>query len=520
MCLACPAGLIGSTVGASDCAFCPYDKYAPTAGMSQCSPCPVSGACLLGVPAMLPADVLQRPIKQKQIGVNPFPVEFDAAKQTLSSLKVSVYIVLGVVFALFMAWAVRFKSSGGTGDCSIKGKTVQLKMLDLFFAAKHATPENTSSKAFSTPLGGIFSLMTIFLVVGLAYLLSVQNTALPEQTSSITTTGIPFEPVGTYKLEVIVYGNGFDFASTCRSNITLLPKLMSDWTGTMPTVPNVFDPSASTCTLTWLCTNCKISSSFSSPRFTLSSNLVSWAAGFQYTLYTPALLAEGGTDNGPAFSVNNVLFPVATNALSTYQAFRYNQGCTGSCAVQGSVAPVISLQLTGFVVNDTTKNPAVVRATYQPSVATIDTASALTIESYTQYGAGAGACSPSFIGGCGAAGSAGVVLSSSLPGLGLYRPLPGGFPTNRGFQLELVLSRNSVSLITTLVNADAFNLVVLIASLAGSVISGIAALFTQVEKYFDDKSAELEADGDMDKEKQSAKGVRHINLVLLEVENT
>jgi hypothetical protein len=56
-------------------------------------------------------------------------------------------------------------------------------------------------------------------------------------------------------------------------------------------------------------------------------------------------------------------------------------------------------------------------------------------------------------------------------------------------------------------NNDVVNLLVLIASLAGSVISGIAALFTQVEKYFDDKSAE--AYGDMDKEKQSTKGVRH-----------
>jgi hypothetical protein len=51
---------------------------------------------------------------------------------------------------------------------------------------------------FSTPLGGIFSIMTVLLIAGLAALLSAQNTALPTLTSSIITTGIPFEPVGTH----------------------------------------------------------------------------------------------------------------------------------------------------------------------------------------------------------------------------------------------------------------------------------------------------------------------------------
>ncbi len=39
---------------------------------------------------------------------------------------------------------MRFKSSGGTGDMTIRGKTFNLKSVDLFFAEKHQTPENAS----------------------------------------------------------------------------------------------------------------------------------------------------------------------------------------------------------------------------------------------------------------------------------------------------------------------------------------------------------------------------------------
>jgi hypothetical protein len=81
---------------------------------------------------------------QQQQGVNPFPDESNAANASLETTKLSVYIILGVVFVLFMGWAMRFKSSGGTGDMTIRGKTFNLKSVDFFFAEKHQTPENAS----------------------------------------------------------------------------------------------------------------------------------------------------------------------------------------------------------------------------------------------------------------------------------------------------------------------------------------------------------------------------------------
>jgi hypothetical protein len=51
---------------------------------------------------------------------------------------------------------------------------------------------------------------------------------------------------GTYKLQVVVFGNGLAFDTACISgvnnqSITLTSKLASDWVGTLQSVPNKFD---------------------------------------------------------------------------------------------------------------------------------------------------------------------------------------------------------------------------------------------------------------------------------------
>lgn len=154
-------------------------------------------------------------------------------------------------------------------------------------------------------------------------------------------------------------------------------------------------------------------------------------------MWTPALGGRGVHQ----FAVNQLFAPTAT--LADLRAFR------SSPTAAAGVHPSVVVQLTSFVVNTGSETAPVIRTTFLPSI------TAATSEPPN----GAPLMTP--------ASSTDLLANSSTA----------------GFQLNVQLQRNTLNIIVQQIQPNIFNLVVLIGSAAGSILSALVAVFKQLESH-------------------------------------
>jgi hypothetical protein len=266
-----------------DCLICPVGSFVSSVGASACTFCPQNMICLYGFPvALKPSFFSNRDPVQQQITTNPYPDEINVPADALKSTTTSILSLMGLVILTFVLvlglsketffglqlqrkGSIVAKSSHSSGE-----EQLNWRKFDFLYDAAHAVPEGKTLVVYKTSLGGLMSILSIILVLLLAILLACQNSIVPEQSSTVSTGTLPFEPFGTFKLVVTVYGNGFQYAGNCANrSITLKSTNNNDWSGKIPPVPipNIYDITTSSCTLTWICEQCQMASSFVSPRF-------------------------------------------------------------------------------------------------------------------------------------------------------------------------------------------------------------------------------------------------------------
>jgi hypothetical protein len=271
---------------------------------------------------------------------------------------------------------------------------------------------------------------------------------VPPQVTTITTAPLPFDPSGTFILQVDVYGG--NMAAACGS-MNLTSGAAGDWVGAVTPVVPALSSNSNVCTVTWKCMACRIGSSSLNPTFKLSSTMPSWANFYNITLWTPAL---GGALGKSLFSVNSIFAPTGT--LGDAFAFRGR--------VASGISPTVVFQLTGFTALSGSDSAPERRVAFQPSV-TSSTAEPL--------------------------GGPPLLDASSTTDQQMASQtfvVQGVAVDYNGFNLNFQLNRNSLSIIVSQIRPSILNIVVLIASLAGSVISALAVVFTQLENFLKRKS--------------------------------
>ena len=391
----------------------------------------------------LPQNAASLKANATQTVINPFPRELDFANTQLSQSTTSLLSIIGVMgfFGLCIAVYVQKR-------CSTERRALLVKF-DYLFTDNHSVDDGASPVSRATALGGCFSLLAVCLMLPLALLLSLQNTLVPPLSTEVSTGQFLAEPQGYFGLQVTAYGS---FSAAACAAMTLTALDSSDWSpSTGPSMSSpVYSAKTSACTVMWQCRGCSIGSAGTNPSFKLSSPLPSWANFFNVTLWTPSLVVPGDPDPGRVFSANQMLFP--SNTLTDRIAFRSVPALSNSL-VDGA-DPVITFLLTPFAVISGPPSNLLTRVTFQPSVLGFNPGTTQVVSQ---------------------ASSGPQIMNAAGPA-----SLLAGTP---GFELNVALSRNSINIVTTKMQADAFNLIVLILSLMGSVIGALATVFTQIEDY-------------------------------------
>jgi sugar lactone lactonase YvrE len=343
--VACRPGLFSPTTGAASCSFCPSGMFSNTTASTSCQPCPDKMFCLLGNPVPIPASYQQN---TSQTVFNPFPLESIEANNQLTTITMSIASVMGAVFFCFVLFSVSAKRL-------LPRRVLQsFKSLDMLFGAAHVIEDGDYYRVYTTWLGGIFTLLTVCLILLVGALLTLQNTTVPTQTTDLSTAPPASDPLGYFAIEVGVFGS--DLSTAC-ANMSISQGAPGDWIGTVVRAKPVYTAKFNSCVVRWTCAKCSIGSRTLNPTFTLTSILPSWASFYNITLWTPAL---GGVGLLP-FSVNQIFSPTAT--ISDLSGFR-----SSATANDPAVKPSMVLQLTSFTVKTGSETNPTVRTTFQPSI--------------------------------------------------------------------------------------------------------------------------------------------------------
>ncbi len=198
------------------CTLCPNGTIAQSP--TQCTACPPGQQCLLGGNINAPLDMVALfgaqytpasmarwqdvNTSQSMIAIlqSDSTVEFEQLQQTMGII-IAVLVLLGVVAAVYVRY---YNVHGGT-----------FIALDMLFRLSHFTPAGQQVTAYKSCVGVVFTLTTSVVATLAGYLFVHQSTALFVPTSSLSTGDLPFEPLGTYSLSVVVVG--FGLQSLCSN---------------------------------------------------------------------------------------------------------------------------------------------------------------------------------------------------------------------------------------------------------------------------------------------------------------
>jgi hypothetical protein len=240
-----------AATASSSCIACPIRHYTESEGSASCLPCKDGFECLLGAYEPLPsADLKLNTAKN----TNPFEEWIDLHNKELVEVRTWVLSVSLVVGACVLAVAVIVHKTPYLRDaclCAPEQRITWLRV-DLLFSRAHFRPDDSPLINKKTTLGivrcfqsdqcfigayhiftcmhlsvfvtagGFFTAACIISVLLFGVQLVCQYYVSPPIDSSVTTALPPFEPHGTFRLNVTVHGNGFD---GCRTSDPFLTRV-------------------------------------------------------------------------------------------------------------------------------------------------------------------------------------------------------------------------------------------------------------------------------------------------------
>jgi hypothetical protein len=224
-------------------------------------------------------------------------------------------------------------------------------------------------------------------MAALAWALGVSNLLYPQYTSGISSQPPEWRPHGQFELVVSVVGLGME---SCGAGVVMLWDA-SAWSVSASSSGSLSAADGS-CTLRWQCgPSCQmIETSSGSTSLRLVSTNQSAASFVSYALQLPSFSADAvSVGSGSAFTLSSSFYAPNTNAQTMG-------------ALQGSPATVVSVQLTPYVVSS--GSGVMQMVAYQPSLNGV------------QFG--------------------GTISTSTFD-----------FSNPAGFEIDFVLSRNTLSLV-------------------------------------------------------------------------
>jgi hypothetical protein len=227
-CTPCPSGFFRSGVGgrsASSCTPCAVGSYQPNTGAQSCLPCPSNFACPAG--AAMPIDPSELE-GSALISSQPLKLDRVAAAARGGALTSSILSVCGagIFIVLLLAWLRHSVPS-----CK---KRLSLRSVDFLFSAHHqpvTRPWNSRLsphdrwrmlllRAWKTTLGGIFSLIFIFVALLVAALLVnpviYDNTM--ETRSLVPVLDVPSDVLQAMTLELSLSMTLNGYSDNCAAN--------------------------------------------------------------------------------------------------------------------------------------------------------------------------------------------------------------------------------------------------------------------------------------------------------------
>jgi hypothetical protein len=327
-----------------------------------------------------------------------------------------------VVILLSVAIASqKYDSVGRLLNCR-SGSTLTWVDMDFFFSEVHWTPADSTLPAQHrhTTFGGMVSMILIVTIVFVSIQLGTSNLS-PTYSSSVSIEPPQWQPHGFYSLTVTIFGSGLQSCVGSGNSDISIQWVPSHWTGSLPITQLSYDPSDGSCLVSWTCNPCQLVTVNTSPlRIIVSSN--SFSTHAQYLLKTPPFTVsstDSGSESQGPFSVSGY---ITSGDFTTPTAF------------QGD-ASVVTLLLTVFNVSLGSQQ----RIAFQPVVTNTERGKIITPQTFN-------------------------------------------LSTQTGFEYRFDLIANSFTLVNIGQTGNVFNLIVLLLSLAGSIISGFSILLPELEK--------------------------------------
>jgi hypothetical protein len=410
--------------------MCAASATTYSTAQTTCVACaPVSAKCLSGAFAPIAASAIPQSASIRV--VDPFAAELAANRVLVGDIQQNLLIAgscVIIVGAVVGIWAQR--------RYNLHGQLQWLTNLDFQFANGHFVPYServadiwaaisesganketrTGRRLHRTALGAVLSIACLCVQVMLCAMLYLSNTKTPTATSSVSSLPPAFAPHGTFALRVLLVGSnmtGCSSGSGGGGGIELV-HLPADWQGVISTT-YTYSAADGSCAVVWQCTaDCLWTASRSELR--LVSAASSWASFVTFTFQTPALAVsatQADATNTQPFSVHSAVISADGDDVAVLRGGASNSGDTA--------AAVVSLSLSPYVV---TMPDQTVRVSYQPA------------------------------------------LNLITPGT-VYRRATLQSGSGEGFAVSFALTRNSVTLMTTLVTPATLTFLILMLSMIG-----------------------------------------------------
>ncbi len=283
------------SAGASTCALCAPGRFSANTSSDACAACPSGMQCLLGVP--MPTALP----RAGQSVLNPFTAANAQNQATILSIGTLILGACTPVVLLIIACGVACEKSPRfqraiSRHCSV----LDFARLDLLFPDIHFRANGHAMVFKKTAFGAAMSIAAFVAFVGVGIALGVNSVMFPVYVSSVSPQPQPWEPHGVYQLVVTVFGGG-GMVDECTAGASLngtdggfrIRELNSaDWNVAPARVPNVYDSSRGSCTLTWRCDKRCSMVAISSATLRLRSPPRSWASHVSFTVSTPLFASE------------------------------------------------------------------------------------------------------------------------------------------------------------------------------------------------------------------------------------
>jgi hypothetical protein len=361
------------------------------------------------------------------VTTNPFQSELNTVADNQLKQTILVLGYGGALVLILLVLAIASQKSDSLGQflhCSRRGSFVTWVDFDIFFSKVHWTPAESTLPAqhSQTSFGGMMSLILILTVILVSIQLGISN--LTPTFSSVVSIESPlWQPHGHYSLALTIFGVGLQNCGTGGFENDISVKCAeADWSGSKPAISFSYNSADGSCLATWTCPSCTlVSTSTTALRIIVANHAFSTHA--QYKLTTPPFTTSAsdvGSDSQIPLSVSGY---IVSSDFSNLTAF------------QGG-ASVVTTTLTIFNV---TLGSQQQRIAYQPTISSVVPGPVISADSFD--------------------------ISKQI-----------------GFEYRFELTQNSFSIVNIGRIGNVVNFVVLLITLAGSIVTGFSALLPQLEK--------------------------------------